>query len=331
MKVQTKITLLLLLVVAAFLAGLWAFRVYDRRKFTRTAEQRETERKESFETFLEADGEPLKTLAEYDAYWDQMVQGIAKNDEKWFGENVNDLALNGYKANAAWIYNPERKLVYSKDSEDGRPPDLALTEEAFGQLFAAEPFTHFFIKVANDIVEVRGATVHGSKDLGRQTPLRGYLFVGRLWNDEALKQMSTFSSNRIALLPPGQPVQNIRNDVQNGLIVFTQLLKTWDGKPLAQLIVRNESPFVRELNRSSERLWLAFCLFALVVLLLISSSLVRWVSHPLKKIMESLKRNDPKPIAGMCADNSEFGELARTRKNSSSSAIILSGKWKSAV
>ncbi|PZR75067.1 MAG: hypothetical protein DLM73_06195, partial [Chthoniobacterales bacterium] len=126
--------------------------------------------------------------------------------------------------------------------------------------------------------------------------------------------MSTFSSNRIALLPPGQPVQNIRNDVQNGLIVFTQLLKTWDGKPLAQLIVRNESPFVRELNRSSERLWLAFCLFALVVLLLISSSLVRWVSHPLKKIMESLKRNDPKPIAGMCADNSEFGELARTTK-----------------
>jgi len=69
---------------------------------------------------------------------------------------------------------------------------------------------------------------------------------------------------------------------------------------------------VRELNRSSERLWVAFCLFAVVVLLLISSSLVRWVSSPLRQIMESLKRDDVKPIDDLCKDGSEFGELART-------------------
>jgi len=312
MKVQTKITLLLLLVVATFLVGLWAFRVYDRRKFTRIAQERETERKESFETFLETDGEPLKTLAEYDAYWDQMVFAIAKNDQKWFAENVNVSTLLGYKANAAWIYNIGRQLIYSKDSADGTPPELAIPEEAFTKIFAAEPFGHFFVKVGEDVFEIRAATVHGSKDLGRQTPLQGYLFVGRLWNDEALKQMSTFSSNHIALLPVDQQIQDVRNDSQNGLIVFTQILKTWDGKPLAQLIVRNESPVVRELNKSSERLWLAFCLFALVVPLLLSSLLVRWVSQPLRLIMASLKRNDPKPIEKMCLDHSEFGELART-------------------
>ncbi|MEY2481973.1 MAG: two-component system, cell cycle sensor histidine kinase and response regulator CckA [Verrucomicrobiota bacterium] len=321
MKVQTKITLLLLLVVATFLAGLWAFRVYDRRKFTRISQERESERKQSFETFLDTDGEPLKTLAEYDAYWDQMVSAIAKNDQKWFEENVNSSTLLGYKASAAWIYDPSGKLVYSADSNDDKlpelhtkPPNLPLPEEAFRQLFAAEPFGHFFIKIADDIYEIRAATVHGSKDLGRQTPLQGYLFVGRLWNDEALKPMSTFSSNRLALLPAAQPAQSVRNNAQDGLIMFTQDLKTWDGTLLAQLIVRNESPVVKELNRSSERLWLAFCLFALVVLLLISSSLVRWVSHPLRQIMASLKRNDPKPIEKLCEDHSEFGELARTTR-----------------
>ena len=73
-------------------------------------------------------------------------------------------------------------------------------------------------------------------------------------------------------------------------------------------------PAVRELNRSSEILWVAFCCFAVVVLLLISWSLVWWVSHPLRRIMESLKRNDPKPIEKLCWDHSEFGELARTTR-----------------
>jgi sensor domain CHASE-containing protein len=66
MKVQTKITLLLLIVVAIFIAGLGAFRLYDRSKFARIAADREIERKQSFERFLEKDGEPLDTLARYD-------------------------------------------------------------------------------------------------------------------------------------------------------------------------------------------------------------------------------------------------------------------------
>ena len=33
MKVQTKITLLIVLVVAIFIGGLWGFRLYDKSKF----------------------------------------------------------------------------------------------------------------------------------------------------------------------------------------------------------------------------------------------------------------------------------------------------------
>ncbi len=73
-------------------------------------------------------------------------------------------------------------------------------------------------------------------------------------------------------------------------------------------------PAIEQLNRSSERLILLLLLFALVLLLLIYSSLVRWVSRPLRLIMESLKRNDSKPIDGMCENTSEFGELARTTR-----------------
>jgi signal transduction histidine kinase len=315
MKVQTKITLLLLAVVAVFIAGLGAFRLYDRYKFAHIAADRETERKQSFERFLEKDGESLETLARYDAYWDQMVDAIAKRDKAWFEKNVNDTALIGYKANAAWIYGPDTALIYSRDSSDGTPPQPPLPKEAFTKLFAANPLAHFFIEIQDDLFEIRGATVHGSSDEGRQTPQRGFLFVGRLWNATALEEKAMFSNNnRISLVPPGRYANQIKNDEHDGLIVFSRPLQAWDGSPLAELVVRNESPTVRELNRSSERLWVAFCVFAVVVLLLISLSIVRWVSQPLRQIMESLKRSDPKPIERLCRDHSEFGELARTTR-----------------
>ncbi|HVF73082.1 MAG TPA: ATP-binding protein [Chthoniobacterales bacterium] len=314
MKVQTKITLLLLAVVATFMAGLWAFRVYDRHKFARVAADRENERRQSFDAFLKKDGEPLKTLAEYDAYWDDMVQAVATKNQRWFEEFVNDTSLMGYKANAVWIYAPDGQLVYTKDSNNERPPDLPVPATGFPTIFQAEPFAHFFVRIADDVVEIRGATIHGSKDLGRQTPLKGYFFVGRLWNQPALDEMSLFSSNQIALLPPRDPPRVLKSDQENGVVSFAQKLPGWDGKPVAELVVRNESPVVRELNRSSERLWVAFCAFAVVLLLLLSLSLVRWVTQPLRLIMESLKRSDAKPIDGLCKDSSEFGEMARTTR-----------------
>src|SRR3954471_17700575 len=312
MKVQSKITLLLLAVVATFMAGLWSFRVYDRHKFARIAADRDNERKQSFDAFLKKDGEPLKTLAEYDGYWDDMVQAVATKNQRWFEEFVNDTSLMGYKANAVWIYGPDAELVYSKDSNNDKPPDLPVPANAFPKIFEVEPFSHFFVKMGNDVVEIRGATIHGSKELGRQTPSKGYFFVGRLWNQPALDEMALYSSNQIELLPAREHPRVFQSDEKDGVVVFSQKLTGWDDKPVAELVVRNESPVVRELNRSSERLWVTFCAFAIVLLLLLSLSLVRWVTQPLRQIMESLKRNDARPIEKLCSDNSEFGEMART-------------------
>jgi signal transduction histidine kinase len=327
MKVQTKITLLLLAVVATFMAGLCAFRYYDRQKFAGITKEREIERKQSFEAFLKKDGEPLQVLAEYDTTWDRMVQAIEMKDTPWFEENVSKETLLGYKADAVWIYDRNGRLVYSKNSEGEPPASLPVPPGGLGQLFARDPFAHFFIKLTQapnenrneepqeDLVEIRGATVHGSADYTRQTPQQGFFFVGRLWNDAEVNEMSLFANNQMQLvMPPLEQALEKPDSELDGVVTFSQMLNDWNGKPLAQLVVRNESPVVRELNRSSQRLWLVFCIFALVVLLLISSSLVRWVSNPLRQIMASLKRNDPKPIEGMCKDDSEFGEMARTTK-----------------
>jgi len=314
MKVQTKITLLIVLVVTFFMVGFWRLRVYDKSKFQRITQDRVTERNRAFDAFLEKHGEPLKMLADDNANLDQMVQAIEKMDQRWFSDNVNGAALVGYKANQAWIYGPDTTLRYSTDTNYKEPPPLPIPSEAFEQLFAKGPFAHFFVKIGADIVEIRGGRVHGSRDFDRPPPGKGFFFAGRVWNKPALEEMSLFSGTKLTLATDSDRAQKIRSDEENGLIVFARPLNTWNGKPLAQLVVRNEMPAIEALNKWSYRFTVLLFSFALVLLLLIYASLVRWVGRPLRQIMESLKRNNCKPVEGMCKDTSEFGELARTTR-----------------
>ena len=314
MKVQTKITLLLLVVVTVFIAGLGAFRAFDLQKFRRITEERFNERNEAFDLFLKQDGEPLQILADYDTTWDQMVQAIQKGDRRWFEENINDATLLGYKAHAAWIYRPDATLVYSAKAPEMTPPPLPVPPEAFKSLFSKDHFGHFFIKDGENVMEIRGATVHGSYDHDRQSPEKGYLFVGRLWDRPELDKMATFSGTKISLVPPSERVRRIRSEPEKGLIVFSRTLSSWDGAPIAELIVRYEIPSIEQLNGLNERLIVLVFAFALVLLLLIHAAIVRWVSRPLSNIMDTLKRNDQKPIERLCWDHSEFGEMARTTR-----------------
>ncbi|MFL6543166.1 MAG: ATP-binding protein [Chthoniobacterales bacterium] len=333
MKVQTKVTLLLAAVVAIFLLGLWSFRLYDKAKFRHVAQVRYDEESARFNRVLDRYGESVKTLAEYDSGWDQMVQAIASRDLKWFEGNVNRDTLIGYNVNAAWIYSTDGALVYKvANVETPELPEVPVPREKISSLFATDHFVHFFAMVSGRTLEIRGAAIHPSKDFQRETPPRGYLFVGRLWTrttDKSdkpelaadkfekpgfatLDELEMYTGSEITIVPAGTAVPSTEKDDENGSLIFTRALPGWDHKPAAQLVVRYDTPFVREINRSNERMLLMVFAFALVLLLLISTGIHRWVNTPLRHIEESLSRNDLKPIARMAEEKSEFGELART-------------------
>jgi signal transduction histidine kinase len=308
------------------MAGLWAFRLFDQQKFRKIRADRLVEAKRSFAAFLAKDGESLETLADYDTTWDAMVHAIQTRNTRWLEENVSNESLIGYKAHAAWLFTADKTLLYSRyalladpeldkavaeKQKDIKPPDFPLPPETFDKLFAQQQTAHFFIKVADYWMEIRGATVHGSKDYSRQTPQEGFFFVGRLWNEPELEGMALFSNTNLSLVFGREPPSEI---VEDGLISFSKPLPGWDGQTVAYLVIRNEMPVVRLLNRSNERLIMSLFVFALVLLLLIYWSVVRWVSHPLRQITTTLQSNDPKPIERLCSDQSEFGEMARTTK-----------------
>jgi signal transduction histidine kinase/FixJ family two-component response regulator len=315
MKVQTKIALLLALLVAIFLGGLYAFRLYDRAKFRRIAEERYAERNKSFDDLLNHDGEALETLAIDYTCWDQMVAAIKTSDQRWFNENINDKTLDSFHAHAIWIFRPDGTSSFARPHSYLNSPELLqfpLPKEVIPQIFARGRLSHFYIKIPQGLMEIRAATVHPSKDSDRTTPPQGYFFAGRLWNNPVIKEMERFTGNEISVVPATNKPGELEIDELNGSMVFSRTLNAWDGKPLARLVIKNESIVVKEFNRESDRLFLGLFAFAVVVFLLLSVSLVLWVNRPLRQIRESLKRGDPAPIALLCKQNTEFGELART-------------------
>ncbi|HEV3408930.1 MAG TPA: CHASE4 domain-containing protein, partial [Chthoniobacterales bacterium] len=295
MKVQTKIILLLVAVTAIFAGGVWFLRLAERQNVRRIAEERFTERHRSFEDFLEHHGEPLKTMVLDYTAWDQMVEATVKGDDAWFEENVGDAALDSFHTNAVWIYGKDGKRVHRTNNlgSDGLD-EVPVPREAIAQLFAQAPLAHFFAETPLGLMEICGGTIHPSKDFERTTPAEGFFFAGRLWSQPVLDEMSMFTGNKVSLAPPTRSGENL-NDEKDGVIAFSRPLHGWDGRPLADLVVRNESPVVRELNRASERLLFSVVLFSLALLLILAFALMRWVSRPLRRAMESLKRNDPKP------------------------------------
>src|SRR4051794_17669922 len=140
MKVQTKISLLLVAVVATFFVGLWAIRSYDKLRFRNIAEERFRERNASFEDFLKYYEQPLETFVQDFTAWDQMVQAIGKQDQPWFEENLNDSTLDGFHANTVWAFNPGGNIVYERNNlNTGKLAPFPAPPDSFAQLFTKTP------------------------------------------------------------------------------------------------------------------------------------------------------------------------------------------------
>ncbi len=312
MRVQTKIFLLLVAIVALFVGGLGLIKSRERAKFLEIARERTQERSQSFDEFLARQGENLEMLAKDYTYWDAMVRAIKQGDSAWVGQNVNDATWVSSGAHAVWIYKPDGTRFYSADRlfAGAQLQDLPLPPAVFDAL-AKERLMHFFMKAPEGIMEVRAATVHPSTDSWRQTPPQGFFFAARLWSNEVIKQLGRDSNNFVRFASPNEP-DAASGDAPDGIVNITRVLRGWDGAPIARLIISNESDTVKQLNRSSEQLVALLILFALVVLLLLTVSLTRWVSRPLGLISQTLETENLALLDEVGVQNGkEFAGLAK--------------------
>lgn len=311
MKVQTKILLLLVLVVLTFIAGLTLVRWNAERRFKSIADQRAVERSRIFNEFLTERGDQLAAIVDDSTNWDDLVRAIKTNDHIWAEANIPLETLTDKNFNALWIYKPDLTLYHSKNNRYTETlRDAPLPRAALEKLFAARDVSHFFVSTAEGWMELRGATIHPSRDRYRETPPQGYYLAGRFWIDENIRRMSLFTGYIIRVVPHAEATPDRNSAEEQGLITFSRTLNGWDGKPIAQIQVEHDSPLIREFNRAERQLFIGLLIFAAALFLLLAISLIRWVRDPLHLISRNLENENPQGLEPLASHRHEFGRLA---------------------
>ena len=311
MKVQTRILLLLVALFASFAAGLAALKVAERRHFQQIARERATERNAIFDQFLAERGDALKVFVEDTSIWDDIVRAIAKEDGPWMDQHLNDETLTTWQANAVWVYRKDATLGYSRNNRFAENlHELPIPGTAMAALFGKERVCHFFCKVPQGWLEIRGGTVHPSRDRFRETRPQGYFFAGQVWMDDNIRRMALFTGYSIQIVENEKALTAGASAEEKGLITFSRALPGWDGKPVAHILVQHDSPIIRGMNRASERLYFALLIFAAGLFVVLSVSLIWWVRRPLHIISCNLEDGSPDGLKPLQREKTEFGKLA---------------------
>jgi signal transduction histidine kinase len=312
MKVQTKILLLLVLLVLILISALMMVRVFSERRLKAIADERAAERTRSFDEFLAERGDRLSAIVDDSTNWDDLVRALKANDNAWADATISLETLATRDFNAVWIYKPDLSLFHSKNNRYAESlREAPVPREALQRLLGTRDVAHFFVNTPEGWMELRGGTVHPSRDRFRETPAQGYFLAGRFWIDENIRRMSAFTGYSIRVVPAEKAAAEPKSAEEQGLITIRRTFPGWDGRPVAELQVESDSPLIREFNRAGRHLFFGLIAFAAALLLILSVLMIRWIWRPLHLISLNLEKQNPQGLAPLAPKPDEFGRLAQ--------------------
>lgn len=236
--------------------------------------------------------------------WDEMVDFTSHPNKQWAKDNV-DFFVNSFKLSFVLVYNKDMKLIY-QFGDSAALKKLTFPDNSIKNLFTNSPFPKYFQYAGNHLFEIYGATIVPASDSDtRKTPPHGYLFVGKIWDQEYLGQHAQATSCKVEVFPAAS-LTAFKNDKSR--IYITRDLNDSSGNKAALLAFSKNDTLKHDL---SIFLYLSL-LVTFVALVAIAVFLVYFrkiVLKPLTQISQTLNTRDPEPIASFKERGDEFNRL----------------------
>lgn len=313
MKVQTKLFVLFVTALIAFNALLIFLDYTEKKKLVLIYDDERNQRNVFFDKLMSLKGGPLELIVHDYSFWDEMVNFVGSADAQWAKDNLDALLGSAYSFNAVWVYRPDFSLTYSVGNiAGGEFKEIPIPPEALAQLFSKGEFCHFYLNTFPGVLEIRGATIHPSSDREHQTPGQGYFFAGRLWDQKYFQELSQLTDSSVSIVPGGDPDPTMdKKDQQEGIILVTRTLPSWDGTLLVRLNARSKSSQIVDYHDQSRRNLIALEIFAWTLFLIVIVLILFWVSFPLRRISRTMADEDPIHIVPLLKNRTEFGKIAQ--------------------
>jgi PAS domain S-box-containing protein len=310
MKVQTRMILLILIVISIFFAGLYSIQLVEKQKTEDMLTKRKLEKRESFKKTLQLFGNNLEVFSRDYTQWDEMVNFVKTVDPVWASENI-DFSINTYGANVAWIFNKDLKSVYSANNLSlSAINKFPLEKEKIEKLFTSGYFCHFFVMIDSNLFEVRGAPIQSTSDLTRETKPAGFFFTGRLWSMDYISDIGIQTSSQINLVNSKFLEKSYKPTYTDYTITIVDTLRGWNGEPVMNVVSTSDFSILKTSSEIFTRQIILMMIYSLLVLVLVVYFLIKTVSNPLKVISKGLEEQNPALLVESAKNKSEFGKLS---------------------
>ena len=300
MSIKARIALLLGLLLVAFLSALQILRHLERTRADELLADTMQANRVALQRWIDLLAQPTQRLGQDYSQWNELAAFVARPDPAWAETNLHK-ALAGYETHALWVTDPQGRLVYSTQANEGPALPLPVDASELGRLSSHENGRHFFAESRDGLLEIWANVVTGAGP-GH----RGWLLVAKLWSPQHLATLGRLVEARIQLGPPVPPPAKDRPQAQ--LLIP---LPDFHYLPVRQLMVGFPAPdFTETLARDTLAAYL-FVAFGLLVVIALWLGVRRWVLQPLDRISASLGSGDLGPLQPLRGQQNELGRVAR--------------------
>ena len=248
----------------------------------------------------------LKQIVTDYTNWDDIIQYIEKQDQKWAIDNISTI-INSFKLHSVEVFNLEKRKIYSFGKQSDSIIGKANDQDKIFEKVNSKGFIHYYRWTPDGILEISGATIHPTLDTSRLTAGQGYFFISKLWNKQFLNTLSKLTGSIITT----QPVDfNVSNSTENHSLFTSALISDYNQNPFCTLVFEKPNKFLASYHRTSDFVLIYLASLLVFVLTIFFYMLYRWVRRPLRIISETLKRGDTSQLSQLQKNKDEFSLIA---------------------
>lgn len=312
MSLKLRLSLLLGLLLAAFVVSLLVLRRFEAQQFREMTANMRQGRTDLLERWLDLTGESLRRFADDYSQWDDMVRYVKHPDPKWAAANI-DANLANFDAQAVWILRSDGTVIHAVNNLDMatlRYPPVATTELL--ELARTMRFMHFFAPGPGGLFEIRVAPIESSAPSARRSPPAGWLMVARLWDDRQIATLERLTESRVTLVDPDTAAATPAVD-RGANIHLIRPLVDLQGRTVRLLRIDHRSPELAQVGATNLFEARLFGAFGILVIGVLALGLRQWVLQPLGWIGGSLAHGTTRPLGPLLkeGEKTELGRVAQ--------------------
>lgn len=311
MSLISRMTLVLVVVCAAFALTIILMWRHSRSTIDRVVALHQEAHAEFLTSAMRLQGTAIEGVVGSYSWWDDMVAFMAAPDPTWASNNVDNIVGIPNGGEALWVLTPELVVVHSIDIDSRRPP-LPFRETGPLRDVLVDNYTfNFFTEQNGQLWQIYGAAIQDPSFWRHETDVKGYLLLGKRWDETWRARLSTLAQARISIRLAGSPGAPPATGTAADAYQFTYPITGLNNQPIATLFGRFDGTDIDLIRDTTRRQLIVATIVFMGTLALLASYISITMLRPLGRITRSLEARNPTYLLDLIGAKNDFGEIAR--------------------